>query len=451
MSGDTIVALSTPPGGSALAVVRISGDRAAEIARVMAPRSSRWEPRTIHKTTISSGAGEALDEAAAVLYRAPGSYTGEDMLEIFCHGSMQVAGRIIEEAISLGARAAEPGEFTRRAFLEGRIDLSQAEAVADLIASETELQARVALDNLEGRLSREVGRIEEIILDRLAEAEASIDFSEAGEGPGPGDDRLEGVGEASGIISSLLESGAAGRMLRRGIRVTLTGPRNAGKSSLYNALLGEERALVSPVPGTTRDVLRERIHVRGFTFLLEDTAGLARTECTVESAGMEMGRKAAGAADLVLFVLDGSEGWTDEAQREYEAIRERNHMIVVNKSDLERPAGESLPGGDRTVATSAVTGEGLEGLRGKIFELTAGAGAGEDLGARAMVNARQGEALRRAKEALEDLAKGAGAGEPPEILSLYLREAAEACGEVTGRSVETKLLDRIFGRFCIGK
>jgi len=455
MGNDTIVALSTPPGGSAIAVIRVSGPRALEILDRMAAGAASWEPRSLHACALLGEAGETIDEAAALFLRSPHSYTGEDTAEIFCHGSMVVAERIIDEAVRLGARQAAAGEFTRRAFLSGRIDLSQAEAVADLIGAETRLQAKVALEHLGGGLSRRLGEVEHDLLGLLTVIEASIDFSEQEIEVYTAETVASSSSGARGRIAALLESEVAGGKLRAGVRVALTGPRNAGKSSLYNALIGEERAIVSSVPGTTRDVLRERIHIGGFTFFLEDTAGLGATTCEIEEKGIAKGREAARAADLVVFVVDAHEGWDGAAAAELEAIAHCNHIIALNKSDLglapdvEEAAPTAGPG--RIVVTSAATGVGLERLRELIFRHTAEGEAGELGRERIAVNARQGIALRRAETALERLEAEAVDGSPAEILSIELREALDAIGEVTGRAVAERVLDEIFSRFCIGK
>ncbi len=455
MHGDTIVALGTPPGSSGIAVIRISGPDAVGILDAMAPGAREWEPGTLHRRLLRGSGGTVLDDAVAAVFHAPNSYTGEDTVEISCHGSMQVVSAIIEESTRAGARPAGPGEFTRRAFLSGRLDLAQAEAVADLIGAETKLQAQVALEHLEGGLSRKIETVEEKLSGMLAQVEASIDFPEEDIETYSPDKLLSLSRGLRGEISALLESEVAGSRLRRGMRITITGPRNAGKSSLYNALLGEERAIVSPVPGTTRDVLRERIHIGGFTYYLEDTAGLAETACEIESEGMRKGREAAGAADLVLFVVDAQEGWNAGTSAELAAHEGGNRVVVVNKADLVPGGGkaaERSPAGvERTIAVSAMTGEGLAGLREKIFEFTANGEASGVMRERIALNIRQGIALRRAEEALERLAGELGEGSPAEILSLELREALDACGEVTGRAATEDILDTIFSKFCIGK
>lgn len=455
MSFDTVVALSTPPGESGIAVVRMSGGDAEEILERMVPGAREWESHKIYRADLSSAEGEPIDEVLAVIMRAPNSYTGEDVVEISCHGSMHVAFEIIEEALRLGAREAGAGEFTRRAYLSGKIDLSQAEAVADLISSETKLQSRVALEHLKGGLSRRVREIEGVLLEQLALVEVSIDFSQEDiEVFDRG--RLEAsCARALDEIGDLIESEHAGKKLRQGIRITILGPRNAGKSSLYNALLGEERAIVSPVPGTTRDLIRERIHIGGFTYHLEDTAGIADTSCEIEAMGISIGREAAKGADLVLFVIDGSVEWNSGTDAELGLIRDLNHVVVINKGDLKGPlTSEELAGRHRLgiyTTVSAVSGEGLEELKKAIYESTVKREISGIRRERLAVNARQGAALRDARAAVER-ARGELAGEAAaEILGLELREALDACGRVTGRSAAPDLLDVIFGRFCIGK
>ena len=481
MNGDTVVALSTPPGESGIAVIRISGSEAAPILSAMAPAAEGWASHTVHRAILRNIDREPMDDVLAVIMKAPDSYTGEDVAEIYCHGSMQAASAIIEDALARGAVPAGPGEFTKRAFLNGRLDLVQAEAVADLISSETKLQSVVALEHLEGALSGRIAGIEKILMEQLALVEVSIDFSEEKTEVWDCAELGAIVAGAKKSLADLIESEIAGRKLRRGIRITILGPRNAGKSSLYNALIGEERAIVSPVPGTTRDLLRERIHMGGFTYYLEDTAGIAETGCEIEARGISMGRKAAEGADLVLFVIDGSAGIDEGAARELVLARNRESITVLNKADLltipRRRIGEEnnspkesgiidgkAPGGNipgaaagkisgpsRTVSVSALTGEGLDELKRMIFERTVGGEVSRIGSERIALNARQAAALRDAREALGRVETELAGGKGAEILSLELREAIDACGRVTGRTVAPDLLETIFSRFCIGK
>ncbi len=455
MENDAIVALSTPPGESGIAVVRISGSSAVAILDAMAPGARLAPSRVLSLVALNDGSGEPIDEALVAVMRAPASYTGEDMVEISCHGNMQVVSDLVGEIVRLGARIATPGEFTKRAFLNGKLDLAQAEAVVDLISAETKLQRKIALEQLGGALSRKVRAIEEALLDELALIEASIDFSEEDVPARAPRDTLEAARNARAAIAALLESEIAGERLRRGLRVTILGGRNVGKSSLYNALLGEERAIVSPVAGTTRDLLRERIHVGGFTCRLEDTAGIAETRCEIEAKGIEIARAAALEADLVLFVVDGSAEIADDIREEIARIAPEKLLCVLNKSDLglRRPpdeAGRRLGARD-AIAVSALEHEGLENVRAWIFERAVRRSARDLDRERIAVNARQAAALREADEALDRLAAAIEEGAPAEILSVETRCALDALGAITGRSMPDALLETIFAKFCIGK
>lgn len=454
MEGETIAALSTPPGESGIAVIRISGARAREALDRLAGRRERESHRIYHER-LSDGEGHLVDDALVVVMRSPNSYTGEDVVEISCHGGMQVVSDILEALMAQGIQPAAPGEFTRRAFMSGKLDLAQAEAVADLIAAETRLQRQVALEHLEGGLSKSIGSIEQTILEQLALVELSIDFTEEDL---PTYDAHEMIAVAKGLaaeIERVLKTEVAGKKLRRGIRITILGARNAGKSSLYNALIGEERAIVSPIPGTTRDLLRERIHIGGFTYYLEDTAGIAETGCDIEAKGISIGRRAASGADIVLFVIDGQIGPDERSNEELRRIGSRITLCVLNKVDLglaldERAAAERL-GVGRVIAVSALEGTGLDALRSWIHDVSISGAAADVAREHIAVNARQADALRSALAGIERFVASAEDGAPAELLSADLRSAAEACGRVTGRSVTDDILDTIFNRFCIGK
>ena len=455
MDGDTIVALSTPPGESGIAVLRISGPAASGILEALAPGAGSMPSHRLSLAVLRDTRGEPIDEALVAVMRAPASYTGEDVVEISCHGSMQAVCDLIDEIVKLGARPAAAGEFTKRAFLNGKMDLAQAEAVADLISAETKLQRRVALEQLGGSLSRRVHEFEEALLGELALIEASIDFSDEDVSVYSSARTGEVVRSMRVAIGRLLESEIAGGKLRLGIRVTIAGRRNVGKSSLYNALLGEERAIVSPIPGTTRDILRERIHIGGFPCHLEDTAGIAETRCDVEAKGIEIGRAAALAADLVLFVLDGSEDLRPGTAEEVPPIEPARVLFVLNKKDLGlacSPAeARGRLGTENVVAVSALAGDGLDEIRQWIYDKAVRKDAGEIGRERIAVSARSASALREADEALERLTGLIEDGSQPELLSVEIRCAADALGRITGRSVSESLLETIFNKFCIGK
>ncbi|MBN2070793.1 MAG: tRNA uridine-5-carboxymethylaminomethyl(34) synthesis GTPase MnmE [Candidatus Krumholzibacteriota bacterium] len=452
MDGTTVVALSTPPGVSGIAVIRISGPDALGILDSMADPAGRRESHRVYKRIIKNSTGEQIDEVLVTAMFAPNSYTGEDVIEISCHGSIYVYSSIIEEAVRLGAEIAGPGEFTKRAYLKGKLDLAQAEAVVDLISAETKLQGRVALEQLEGSLSRKIGDIEAILLRQLALIELSIDFSEEDIETYDSEILRENIDGAIGEIEGMIESEIAGKKLRQGIRVTVLGPRNAGKSSIYNALLGEERAIVSAIPGTTRDLLRERIHIGGFTYFLEDTAGIAETGCEIEARGISIGRKAAEGSDLILFVVDGSAGLDEETKREIARIEKKNHIIVFNKRDL----GVVIASEDRglsgpEIEVSAKTGENISRLRDMIHTGTIRKDIAERVRENGAVSSRHAAALKECSRGLKRMLEELEGKGRAEIMSLEIREAAEALGKITGRSIAGELLETIFSRFCIGK
>ncbi len=455
MDGVTVVALSTPPGESGIAVIRMSGTEAVDILDRMTRLAGSWESHKAYRKTLKNANGEPIDEVLVTVMLAPNSYTGEDVVEISCHGGMHIYSSILEEAVYLGAEHAAPGEFTKRAYLKGKLDLAQAEAVADLISAETRLQSRVALEQLDGSLSKKIEAIEKKLLEQLALLELSIDFSEEEIELYDRDSLGKKTGEILEELEKMIDSEITGKKLRNGIRVTVLGPRNAGKSSIYNALLGEERAIVSSVPGTTRDLLRERIHIGGFTYYLEDTAGIAETECEIETQGISIGRKAAEGADLILFVVDESVGWSEETQKELEKIEDKNHILVINKKDLRLSVPPEESGrahhARSEIEVSAKTGEGISLLGEMIYKSTIRDDVAEIVKERGALSSRHAAALREAVDAIKGIItelEGAGA---VEIMSLEIREATAALGKVTGRAVAGELLDLIFSKFCIGK
>ncbi len=455
MDRETIVALSTPAGESGIAVIRLSGPNAIAIVESIAPGSKEAPSNLLVLRKLKDLSGQVLDEAMVAVMRAPCSFTGEDMVEISCHGGMQVVSDIIEVVLSLGARIAGHGEFSKRAFLNGKIDLAQAEAIADLIAAETKLQRRIALDQLEGSLSREVKECEDLLLEELALIEAGIDFCEEEIPIRTPRETLEAAASIRARIERLLAAEIPSNRLRKGLRVTIVGPRNAGKSSLYNALLGEERAIVSPIPGTTRDLIRERIHIGGFTCWLEDTAGLAETSCEIEARGVAIGKRAAEKSDLLLFVIDGSIELDANVERAIMESRRENMILIMNKKDLglvvsENYLREKLDTNE-IISVSATSGEGVDALRRLIYEKAIAKDAGMLVKERIAVNERHAAALREAAESLHRLEEIAAHDAKPELMSLELRTAADALGSITGRCITDELLDAIFSRFCIGK
>jgi tRNA modification GTPase len=448
---ETIAALATPPGVSALAVVRLSGGEAVDVAgRVFRGRRPLGElpSRTLAYGHATDAGGAPIDEVTAVVLRAPATATGEDVVELTCHGGTRSAPRLLTALFAAGARAARAGEFTERAFLHGRIDLAQAEAVADVIHAETDLAHRLAARQIEGALSRGLSAVAESLRDALAEIEARVDFAEDVDGVAVPAAVADALSQAEAALELLLAGADLGRRAREGARVVLAGRPNAGKSSLFNTLLGEDRALVTAEPGTTRDALAERLDLEGMPVRLLDTAGLREAEA-IEALGVERARRELDAADLVLWVVDGSRPETDEDRRAFTPLAGRPHVVARNKSDL--PAAPQSVEPEGAVSVSALTGEGLPALRAALAAALRG---GRPAGAAAealVTNGRHIEALRQAREAIAAARQGARDKAPGELVAGDVRGALEALGEVTGEAVAPDLLERIFARFCIGK
>jgi len=436
---DTIAAVATPPGRGGIGVVRLSGPGALAIAARLITHHGPLEPRHATLTKIAGdNCGDVVDHVVAIYFPGPASYTGDDVVEVSAHGSPVILNSIVAAAVAHGARLAEPGEFTLRAFLNNRIDLMQAEAVGDLIDAATPLQARAAYDQLDGTLTRTIGEIDAALFDLIARLEASVDFPDEGYHfvePGALADEIDAL---LARTERLLADGRRGRLIREGLRVVIVGAPNVGKSSLFNALVGAPRAIVTAVPGTTRDLVTEVVDIAGLRVTLADTAGLHETNDPVELLGVERSRQSAAVADLVLTVVDRS------AARDINV--DYKGLIVANKADLS-PAWE-----DQTaIAVSAVTGAGLDELRQRIAEAL-------DVDPRrdrpAITNVRHialvdrgHAALRRARAAALD----GGRSMPEEFVLADLLEARGAFEEITGRRTPEDVLEHIFARFCIGK
>jgi tRNA modification GTPase len=452
---DTIAAIATAPGAAGLAVVRLSGARARGIAdAVFAGGGLASVPaNTLRHGWAVAADGVRLDEVVAAVFRAPHSYTREDVVELSCHGGRLSAERVLGALLAAGARLAGPGEFTLRAFLNGRLDLAQAEAVADVIEAETSGAHALALAQLAGELSARLGTITERLRDAAAEVEARVDFAEDVGGvevPAP---VIDGIAAAESDLAALLEGAAYARAIREGVRVALVGRPNVGKSSLFNALLGEHRAIVTAEPGTTRDLVSEPLEIAGIRVTLTDTAGLREGGDEAESEGVARARAALERSGLVIWVIDAAAALEAGDHAIAGSLTERRVIAALNKSDLpavaERAEIESLVGVSPCawVRVSARTGAGVRELEATLARLLAG-----DAGtARAVANPRHVEALDRARSALARARAAAAAGAPGEIVALELRESLGAIGEVTGETVREDLLDRIFRRFCVGK
>ena len=428
---DTIVAVATPPGRGGIGIVRISGPAAVSIAEQLIERKGHLEPRRAVFTRLHSDS-PVRDQIVITSFPAPHSYTGDDVVELSAHGSPVILRAIVERAMVCGARLAEPGEFTLRAFLNGRMDLMQAEAVADLVDAVTPAQARIAFDQLEGTLTRAIGDLDAALFDLIARLEASVDFPEEGYHFIETAEVADALGALIERMTSLVVDARGGRVLREGAQVAIVGRPNVGKSSLFNALVGSSRAIVAEQPGTTRDLVTEAVDIHGVRVTLVDTAGLRDTADAVEAEGVARSQLAQRAADLVLVVVDEDDPVTPSAK----------HFIVQSKSDLGRP--------DRGVRVSAATGEGLDSLRGAI----AAALDVEPTRDRPQItNVRHAALLERAVNALvrARTALSAQSAAPEEFVLADLQEARGALEEITGRRAPEDLLEHIFSRFCVGK
>lgn len=447
-TADTIVAIATPPGRGGIGVVRVSGADARRVAAGLTSRTEPFEPRYATLARIVAD-GVVVDRAVVTTFIAPHSYTGEDVAEIAAHGSPVLLEAIVRAAMQAGARLAAPGEFTFRAFLNGRVDLVQAEAVRDLVDAVTPLQARAAFDQLEGTLTRDIAAIDGALFDLCGRLEASLDFPGEGyhfvdEGRAAGEIRA-----IEGRIARLLEDGRRGRMIREGVQVVLAGRPNCGKSSLFNRLAGAGRAIVTDVPGTTRDLITETIDLDGIPATVVDTAGMREGAAdAVEAEGIARAAGARQVASAVLVVLDGSTPMTGDDRALLADTARGPRLIVVNKRDLP-PAWPAAALEGAVVEVSALTGAGMDDLRAALLAVIRGTETYRDVPA--VTNLRHLELLTRASDALARAAAAADARVPEEFLLADLNEARGLLEEMTGARSADDLLASIFAKFCIGK
>ena len=445
---DTIVAISTPPGRGGIGVVRLSGTRAREIADGLVQlRHPLTAGHARFGHLVDPEGGAVLDEVVATFFAAPHSYTAEDVVEIACHGSPVLLEYVTRRSIAAGARLAEPGEFTRRAFLSGRLDLTQAEAVRDLIEASTLHQARIAAQQLGGALSRRVAPVKERLVALIAGLEAGVDFAEDDIDTMASGEIVARIAEIEAPLQELERGFGYGRIVHDGLRLAIVGRPNAGKSSLFNRLVERDRAIVTAMPGTTRDLVTERVSMEGIPVELIDTAGLREAIDEAETLGIAKSREAMAEADLVLLVMDTAAEAHVEDLSTLEALADRPVLVAANKVDLRAPALPALPA--RVVRTSAVTGEGIAELRRAILELaTKGAPVQETVLA---TNLRQREAITKALAALGKAREVARAEIPHEMILLDLYEALGSLDALTGTTTTDDILQLIFSSFCIGK
>ncbi len=443
---DTIAAVATPPGRGGIGIVRLSGPQAQRIAATFLV-GGEWRARRPTLWELTDSEGAKVDEPLVTLFPGPRSYTGEDVVEVSCHGSPPVLALVVERALTAGARLAEPGEFTLRAYRNRRLDLAQAEAVRDLIDATTVYQARVAAQQLDGALSRRLAPLKKGLTDLIALLEAGIDFAEDDVDVAPQEDLLRRLDDVSGGLSRLTESYRFGRVVHGGLTLAILGRPNVGKSSLFNRLLESDRAIVTPQPGTTRDVVSELAQLDGIPVKLLDTAGIRAADDIVEAIGVERSWEAMADADIVLAVVDRSSPLVD-ADRELLAKAHvgRRALVVANKCDLPAAAAEL----GEHLAVSAVTGEGVEELRRAIRTLAAPAPAdGEEGGF--LTSLRHERLLRESLEHLARARTAIVAGTPHEMLLLDLYAALRPVDAVTGETTVDDILGSIFSTFCIGK
>lgn len=452
MLDDTIAAIATPLGEGGLAVIRLSGPAAIPIAdQAFEPvGKSSLKPSQAATHTIQYGRvmrqGKVVDEVLVAVMRAPRTFTREDVIEITCHGGLLPAKLVLDALLECGARLALPGEFTKRAFLNGRIDLAQAEAVVDVIHSRTQLALAAANEQLAGKLSQRINQLRDDLLKILAHLEAHIDFPDEDISPDTKEKMGSRLERGLAFMDELLRTADEGQILRRGIRAAIIGRPNAGKSSLLNQLLGHDRAIVSTIAGTTRDTIEETANIRGLPIIFVDTAGLRESENEIEAEGIRRSRQALANAELIMHVLDASEPITPADQNYLVEFAARKRVLVCNKIDLPRRL--DLPTG--AVAVSCRTGEGLESLKDALKESVWSGDIKTEM-LQVMINSRHQEALTRARAATQQTLDALRGDLTLELVAMDLRIAVNAVGEIVGKTTTEDLLDSIFSQFCIGK
>ena len=457
MYDDTIAAVATAMGEGGIGIVRISGDKALSILEKVfcSVKNRPTENRKLTYGFVTDNfTGEKIDEVMAVYMKAPHSYTAEDVVEIQCHGSIVSLRKILALVLKNGARLAEPGEFTKRAFLNGRLDLSQAEAVIDLVRAKSDKTFDVALSQLEGSFSKKIKEIRSDLVDILVNITVNIDYPDEDIEVITYENLISGLGNVKAKVDSLLATADTGRILREGLNIAIIGKPNVGKSSLMNTLLRETRAIVTEIPGTTRDTIEEALTIRNIPVKLTDTAGIRHTDDVIEKIGIEKSKESFNKADLVIFMVDNSRPLDDEDREIIEYIGDRKVLAIINKTDLENRLDISeikrkLPNGI-FIETSMAREDGISRIEDEIENLVYG-GKVKQNDSMMVTNVRHKALLEEASSALRDAASMAGAGEALEFLEIDVNRAYEALGEIIGEAVNEDIINEVFARFCLGK
>ncbi len=456
---DTIAAIATPPGEGGIGIVRISGSKALDIAKEIfifgSKKNRTFKDRYLHYGKVVDGKGNIIDEVLLAYMKGPRSYTAEDVVEIHCHGGIIPITNILKEVIKKGARLAEPGEFTKRAFLNGRIDLVQAEAVMDLICAKTEKLANASINQMEGSLSGHIKRMRARLIDIMAHIEVTIDYPEEDIDEVASQSIKENITDIVKDIEYLLSTAEHGRLIRQGIKAVIIGKTNVGKSSLLNALVKEDRAIVTDIPGTTRDVIEEFINIKGVAVRIIDTAGIRETLDQVEQIGIQRSKQNIESADLIITVLDASSPLEDQDREILKYLKDRKSLIILNKIDkpvvLDRNEIEELIGKERPIVETSLTlGKGIDKVEDIIYKMFF-RGELEMSNDLMITNIRHQETLNKAHKHLLDALEGIDNLLPMDIVSIDLRSAVDSLGSITGETITDDLIDKIFSEFCLGK
>lgn len=457
---DTIAAIGTAYGEGGIGIIRLSGDESKQIlGKIFVPRKNQYKESIVNKrlyygNIVDPENQQTVDEVLVVYMKAPATYTAEDVVEIYCHGSVVALRKTLALTLKNGARLAEKGEFTKRAFLNGRLDLSQAEAVIDIVKAKTDKTFDVALSQMEGALSARISEIRKVLMDLLVDITVNLDYPDEDIEIMTYQKLTESTSQIGDMINRLLSTAGTGRILHDGLNVAIIGKPNVGKSSLMNALLKESRAIVTEIPGTTRDTIEEIISIRDIPIRLTDTAGIRETEDQIERIGIEKSKESFNRADLIIFITDGSNVLSDEDRSIIDAIGDRKAIILINKTDLglkieEEIIKDSLPN-SCVIKTAIKQNEGIDELENVLVDLVYG-GKVKQSESLLVTNVRHTELLEKAKSSIDDAYEMAQRSEALDFIEVDVRRCWEFLGEIIGESVTENIIDEVFARFCLGK